>query len=188
MPEVLELSENIKHYIVNGYCFENEDEYRKALKEKEGIKYLNSKIVFDDINKATRLYEDLIDKDVFTTQIGIEYMRKLRTLIIKKGGSNDIPYAVIKTVPDNVPAGEPDRQKKYKEPKVPFKDKFRTSLIINIVLVIVVAIMFAIALSSSNPNIINYERVLQDKYAGWAQELSSREEALRMQENQNSQN
>lgn len=48
--------------------------------------------------------------------------------------------------------------------------------------------MFAIALSSSNPNIINYERVLQDKYAGWAQELSSREEALRMQENQNSQN
>lgn len=75
----------------------------------------------------------------------------------KKGGSNDIPYAVIKTVPDNVPAGEPDRQKKYKEPKVPFKDKFRTSLIINIVLVIVVAIMFAIALSSSNPNIINYE-------------------------------
>lgn len=87
MPEVLELSENIKHYIVNGYCFENEDEYRKALKEKEGIKYLNSKIVFDDINKVTRLYEDLIDKDVFTTQIGIEYMRKLRTLIIKKGGS-----------------------------------------------------------------------------------------------------
>lgn len=78
------MSENIKHYIVNGYCFENEDEYRKALKEKEGIKYLNSKIVFDDINKVTRLYEDLIDKDVFTTQIGIEYMRKLRTLIIKK--------------------------------------------------------------------------------------------------------
>lgn len=182
------MSENIKHYIVNGYCFENEDEYRKALKEKEGIKYLNSKIVFDDIDKVTRLYEDLIDKDVFTTQIGIEYMRKLRTLIVRKGGSNDIPYAVIKTVPDNVPAGEPDRQKKHKEPKVPFKDKFRTSLIINIVLVIVVAIMFAIALSSSNPNIINYERVLQDKYAGWAQELSSREEALRMQENQNSQN
>lgn len=46
------MSENIKHYIVNGYCFENEDEYRKALKEKEGIKYLNSKIVFDDINKV----------------------------------------------------------------------------------------------------------------------------------------
>lgn len=188
MPEVLELSENIKHYIVNGYCFENEDEYRKALKEKEGIKYLNSRIVFNDIDKVTRLYEDLIDKDVFTTQIGIEYMRKLRTLIITKGGSKDIPYAVIKTVPDNVPDGKPGSQKKHKEPKVPFKDKFRTSLIINIVLVIVVAIMFAIALSSSNPNIINYERVLQDKYAGWAQELSSREEALRMQENQNSQN
>lgn len=182
------MSENIKHYIVNGYCFENEDEYRKALKEKEGIKYLNSRIVFDDIDKVTRLYEDLIDKDVFTTQIGIEYMRKLRTLIVTKGGSKDIPYAVIKTVPGNVPAGKPDGKKKYKEPKVPFKDKFRTSLIINIVLIIVVAIMFAIALSSSNPNIINYERVLQDKYAGWAQELSSREEALRMQENQNSQN
>ena len=115
-------------------------------------------------------------------------MRKLRTLIVTKGGSKDIPYAVIKTVPDNVPDGKPGSQKKHKEPKVPFKDKFRTSLIINIVLIIVVAIMFAIALSSSNPNIINYERVLQDKYAGWAQELSSREEALRMQENQNSQN
>lgn len=182
------MSENIKHYIVNGYCFENEDEYRKALREKEGIKYLNSRIVFDDIDKVTRLYEDLIDKDVFTTQIGIEYMRKLRTLIIKKGGSKDIPYAVIKTAPVSITADNPDGKKRHKEPKVPFKDKFRTSLIINIVLIIVVAIMFAVALSSSNPNIVNYERVLQDKYAGWAQELSSREEALRIQENQNSQN
>ncbi|MDD6234310.1 MAG: hypothetical protein PUB17_03935 [Lachnospiraceae bacterium] len=184
------MSENIKHYIVNGYCFESEEDYRKALKEKEGIKYLNSRIVFDDIEKVTRLYEDLIDKEVFTTQIGIEYMRKLRTLIIKKGGSKDIPYAVIKS-PGMDLAADNSSKKKSKEPKesrVPFKDKFKTSLIINIVLVIVVAIMFAIALSSSNPNIINYERVLQDKYAGWAQELSSREEALRMQENQNSQN
>ncbi len=181
------MSENIKHYIVNGYCFESEEDYRKALREKEGIKYLNSRIVFDDIDKVTRLYEDLIDKEVFTTQIGIEYMRKLRTLIIKKGGSKDIPYAVIRSSLTDIPADN-SSGKKAKEPKVPFKDKFKTSLIINIVLVIVVAIMFAIALSSSNPNIINYERVLQDKYAGWAQELSSREEALRMQENQNSQN
>ena len=43
--------------------------------------------------------------------------------------------------------------------------------------------MFILANTSSNPNIINYERKIQDKYAKWAEELKDKENELRAREN-----
>ena len=62
------------------------------------------------------------------------------------------------------------------------KDKLRTSMLVNAVLVILIALMFYITTTSKNPNIINYEKALQNKYVDWEQELTEREQQIREKE------
>ncbi len=52
----------------------------------------------------------------------------------------------------------------------------------NIILIILIIAMFVIAANSSAPNIVNYERVLTDKYSSWKEELMQKEEELRQRE------
>ena len=59
---------------------------------------------------------------------------------------------------------------------------FRLSLIMNIVMVIAIIAMFIITLNSDQPNVLNYERNLQNKYATWEQELTQREQTVREKE------
>ena len=55
-------------------------------------------------------------------------------------------------------------------------------MVLNILLVLAVCAMFTIALNSENPNILNYERAVRDKYASWEQELTQREQTIREKE------
>lgn len=179
------MTEDIK-YVVNGYKFADEEDYKDALNDKEGVNYLRTQIDLNDTTKAVKLYCDIVEKNVFHTPIGIEYMKKMRALIIRQGGPKDLPYVNVpayakegKTADKRVTDGKSDKERNATN----YREKLRTSIIVNVVLILMVIIMFAVALSSSNPNIINYERVLQDKYAGWAQELNAREQELRQREN-----
>ena len=45
-----------------------------------------------------------------------------------------------------------------------------------------VIVMFAIAATGSEPTVLNYERVLQNRYAEWEQQLSDREQVIREKE------
>ena len=45
-----------------------------------------------------------------------------------------------------------------------------------------VIIMFVISTTGSRPTILNYERVLQNRYAEWEQQLSDREQVIREKE------
>jgi hypothetical protein len=62
------------------------------------------------------------------------------------------------------------------------KRLLRRLVIINIALIIAVFGMFFIALSGKQPNILNYERALQNRYASWEQELTQLETKLRQKE------
>ena len=55
-------------------------------------------------------------------------------------------------------------------------------IVISIVLVITIGAMFVIANTSNNPTILNYEEVLQNKYASWEQDLQKREADLEKKE------
>jgi len=61
-------------------------------------------------------------------------------------------------------------------------DKFMISVLLNICLALLVIGMFAVAYTSEHPNILNYERVIVDKYASWEQDLTEREDAIREKE------
>ncbi|MGN0402770.1 MAG: hypothetical protein ACI4HQ_11020, partial [Acetatifactor sp.] len=56
------------------------------------------------------------------------------------------------------------------------------SLILNVLLVVAIMVMFRITLKSNNPNVLNYERVITDKYATWEEELTERERIIREKE------
>ena len=56
------------------------------------------------------------------------------------------------------------------------------SVIMNIVMLVAIIAMFVITLNSDQPNILNYERNLQNKYASWEQELTRREQTVREKE------
>ncbi len=51
-------------------------------------------------------------------------------------------------------------------------------------MVIVIGAMFAIALKSDVPNILNYREAIVNEYSEWEQELTQRERAVREAEQQ----
>jgi hypothetical protein len=53
---------------------------------------------------------------------------------------------------------------------------------VNALLVLLVILMFVIAINSNQPNILNYERILQNRYASWDQDLTQREQTIRDKE------
>ena len=64
-----------------------------------------------------------------------------------------------------------------------YKNNFTRVMIINVVLIIIIIAMFVILNTSSNPNIINYEVNIQNKYSQWQEQLQSQEESLNAREN-----
>jgi hypothetical protein len=46
----------------------------------------------------------------------------------------------------------------------------------------VIIAMFAIAMSSDSPTVLNYENELTDKYSAWEEELTEREAAVKEKE------
>ena len=63
-----------------------------------------------------------------------------------------------------------------------YRNNFIRAMVLNIILVIVIIAMFVILKTSSNPNILNYEVTIQNRYAQWQQELQSEEESLKARE------
>ena len=56
------------------------------------------------------------------------------------------------------------------------------SVILNVLLVLAIIAMFTITLKSDNPNVLNYEKAITNKYAAWEQELTEREQRIREKE------
>ena len=176
-------------YIINSYQFETKEEYEQALQEKNGINYLNAKLDVNNIEKVYQLYTELVDKKIFITVIGIEYLKKLRGILLRDSrfSADNLRPIRITTVNKQVK----NRVEKYisskyetevrqhKKEKEGIRNKLNTSIIINVVLVLMLIAMFFISKSSSNPTIIDYERKLQDKYASWESDLREKEQELK---------
>lgn len=181
--------ENAENYRVGKYQFELREDYEVALQEKKGVEYLHNQLDYGDINKVLNTYNELISKRIFYTPIGIEYVNKLRGLILSDGSVD-----TTKLLPLYVPSGrrkDSDRVEKYISRK--YKDQMKgldtsvkklksTNAFLGMLVAFLIAIivaMFIITAKSDNPNILNYERVLQDRYATWAEDLAEKEEELR---------
>ena len=167
-------------FTVAGYKFATKEEAQDAKDELNAIKYLSSKTDGKDPKQVYMLYNQILDKQLFNTPVGIDYLKELQQfLYINK----DIPNDKIRPIPINNELSE-----MLDEKKIPLKvkDEIRQLklMIVNIVLVVVIAAMAVILKTSSTPTVIDYERKLQDKYATWQEQLESQEASLKARENQ----
>lgn len=181
--------EGIESYRVGKYQFELKEDYEVALQEKKGVEYLDSQLDYKDIGKVIATYNELVGKKIFFTPVGVEYLNRLLTIIVASGQAEP-----AKVMPLYVPSGrkkDSSRVEKYISRK--YKDQVKDldstvkklkntnrflGMLVAFMVIIIIA-MFVITVKSDNPNVLNYERVLQDKYAGWAEDLADKEEELR---------
>ena len=177
--------------MVGGYEFATKEEAQLAKDELNAIKYLSQKTNSKDPKQVYSLYNKIIERKLFSTHVGMNYLKNLQTFLYK---SDEIPNDKIQPIPINAETqGEINIRRERSEFKselrdmsvkvAKYKNNFTRVMIINVVLIIIIIAMFVILNTSSNPNIINYEVNIQNKYSQWQEQLQSQEESLNAREN-----
>lgn len=178
-------------FMVGGYEFATKEEAQLAKDELNAIKYLSQKTNSKDPKQVYSLYNKIIERKLFSTHVGMNYLKNLQTFLYK---SDEIPNDKIQPIPINAETqGEINIRRDRSEFKselrdmsvkvAKYKNNFTRVMIINVVLIIIIIAMFVILNTSSNPNIINYEVNIQNKYSQWQEQLQSQEESLNAREN-----
>ena len=178
-------------FMVGGYEFATKEEAQLAKDELNAIKYLSQKTNSKDPKQVYSLYNKIIERKLFSTHVGMNYLKNLQTFLYK---SDEIPNDKIQPSPINAETqGEINIRRERSEFKselrdmsvkvAKYKNNFTRVMIINVVLIIIIIAMFVILNTSSNPNIINYEVNIQNKYSQWQEQLQSQEESLNAREN-----
>ena len=176
-----------RELVVGDYMFSTMEEANVAKLELEKIEKLNEKLTDADVDLLYKVYCRSIEKNTFRTPVGLDFMKNLKNKIEKSGKYKD----KILPVPVNMPTFESvdknevkDELKKSKNDSKKYSSLFKWSLFINIILAVVIIALFVIASTSNNPNIINYENALIDKYSAWESELKDKEKELKIKENE----
>ena len=178
-------------YIVAGYVFKSKKSAELAENELNAINYMLSRVNQEDPAQVYLLYNKILDRELFKTAIGFDYLKELQDYLY---AHEAIPDDKIRPIPvdeeieevlkgsrrttdsKNQQIRELERQvEKYKTRKV-------KSIIINFILVAVIIATFYILQSGSQTTVINYENKLLNKYASWEEELRSREATLKEKE------
>lgn len=171
--------------IVSGFAFYSEKDARLAEQERQKIAYLDKRIDRADVESVLAVYKKALEDRVFRTPVGLEYLRELQGEL--KARQEELPEE-IPPIPlwtnfaDTRGKTAPARRRIQPAPEENKNATLQLSLIMNIVMVIAIIAMFIITLNSDQPNILNYERNLQNKYATWEQELTQREQTVREKE------
>ncbi len=172
---------NNEELSVSGFVFETEEAAQKARNELDGINVVRNKVNMRSPETVLEVYNKLIDKRLCKTAVGYSYLHDLQKYL---QNSNQIPKESIRDIPIEpirrrvVREIENTGEKRKKTGDDSFRDKYRTSLIFNVILGIAVVIILYLATTGDNVNIINYENKIIDKYEAWEQELTERESAI----------
>lgn len=173
--------------IVSSYRFSTLEDALLARKELEKIQYLEERLNYDNPKSILLIYKKTIETKTFQTPVGLEFLLKLRKFLLEHEISqediDEIPLNIVfsKDVQASQPQIKTRIVKVYEKPE-PRKFTMKISMTMNLILVVLLISMFVIALTSSHPNILNYEKVITNKYASWEQELRDLESELRNNE------
>ena len=174
--------------IVNGYAFFNEQDALLAESERKKVEYLHAHMELKDPDKIMTVYKKALDDRMFRTPIGVDFLREVQTFLIEQC---DFPEGEVPAIPLYVEYDKELKEREVinhrkisekkdgKDNKVPF---IFVSVVLNIALLAAVIAMFIITLNSDQPNILNYETAITNKYSYWDQELTEKEQELRARE------
>ena len=175
-----------REYVVSGFAFYSEKDAGLAEQERQKIVYLDKHIDHADIQSVLAIYKKALEDRVFRTPVGLEYLRELQGELRARGeelGEEVPPIPLWTSFADVRTKTSPARRRIQSMPEDGGKKEgLHLSVIMNIVMIVAIIAMFVITLNSDQPNILNYERNLQNKYASWEQELTQREQTVREKE------
>lgn len=185
MAEVTQEEEKKREYIVDGFSFLTEADAAAAREELKKARYLERHLEYQSAEMVHQLYTKALVNRTFQTPVGLAFVNALREKLIEEGVEEfEIePIPVYYDVTKNKMRGgyEPVEEDAEGEPKK--KDgRLGISIALNVVLGLLVAGMFYLAMTGNNPNILNYKNTILDNYASWEQELMEREQAVREKE------
>ena len=171
--------------IVEGYLFLSEEDAEIARQEKKKIDYLEKHMDYNSAHNVLRVYKKAMAERVFKTPVGCDYLKRIQDFLISNPQINrdEVPPITLfnsysmKRHTGYTPVHERLRPVEKKKPQWPL-----FSLITNVLLVVAILAMFVITAKSDNPNILNYETKILNKYAAWEQELTERERTIRERE------
>ena len=170
-------------FIVGGYEFLSENDAQKASMDLSKINLLEARVKASRPVDIKAVYEKSIENKIFKTPIGWEYLVGLRRKLLESGYKEEdlipIPLNVSMTRHSAMDSLNVKQRILPQEPKKEANFKTIFSIILNIVLLILVGVMFYITITAETDNIINYRKNITNRYAGWEQELSDREKAVR---------
>lgn len=176
----------VSNLIVGGYHFISQEDAAKAQTDISKIKMLRTRVKADKPAEIKMLYEKAIENKIFRTPIGWGYLMDLKRKLIAGGYKEEdiipIPVDISFTrhsAIENINVKQRIKPEKKKEKINYFKI---ISLALNVVLAILVVLMFVIASTSDNDNIINYKSNITNRYASWEQDLKEREKTVRQAE------
>lgn len=180
--------QDMGRYKAEGYSFFTEKDAALAENERRKVEYLEARLDYDQPESILRIYKKAIDERIFKSPVGLLFLKNLQMYLLNQPeiNSEDVDVIPLHVSFDDEFRKTPNPARnrvKPEEKKPPKKSKaLPISIIINIGLSVAVIAMFAVALNADQPNILNYERVLQNKYAAWEQELTEREAEVRQKE------
>lgn len=185
MAELVQETEVKREYIVDGFLFLSEEDAAAAREELKKARYLKRHLEFQSAEMILQLYRKALADRTFQTPVGLAFVNELRGLLIEAGIEEfEIePIPVYYDVVQNkMRSGYEPVEEKPKEETKKGLGKLGISVAVNVVLGLLVAGMFYVAMTGNNPNILNYKNSIENKYASWEQELTEREQAVREKE------
>lgn len=167
---------------VDEFLFTTIEDAKLAQEEKKKVEYLQKHMDMKVPQNVLMLYTKANRDRIFKTPVGLMYLVEIRNYLIHLG----IPEEKIDPVqlyanyePHPRDRSESVRKRMIQTKRETLQKKFNISVLLNVLLVLAVVAMFIITLTSDNPNMLNYERTLQNRYATWEQELVEWESELR---------
>lgn len=167
--------------IVDGFVFPSFKEAQIALKEKKNIEIIKENTPLSDDDTCLELYSKLLERDMFKTEIGYQFLHELRQHLITECGYDEESLKNI-VLPRKMEYDKVNRIGLL-EARIERMTVVQNRLKIAIAaLAFMVVAMFVIAAINPNAKYINAEHKVADKYSAWQEELEQREQAVKDKE------
>lgn len=175
-------------WVVGGFQFGTQKDAELAENEQLRIERLEEKLEYDNPHMVNAVYKKAVENRVFKTPVGYEFLKRLQTVLREDPDMEEVPdipvqgvYSLRESTNPAVEKVKASRKKVKEKPKEEFFSR-KTSILVNIGLLVLVIIMFVISSTGSNPTVLNYEKTIQNRYSEWEKELSDREQVIRDKE------
>ncbi len=177
---------NSEDLIVNGFRFGSLADAETAREEEKKIKYIAERMNYEDPVSVLVIYNKMIMNRVFVTPVGNIFLDGVQKFLLhsdKIDPEEIVPIPLYTLYTSTMNGADVQPKTRITPRKVEnFRKQYTISKAVIVILLLMVAGMFVISNTASNPNILNYKAVLENQYASWEQSLTEREKRIREKE------